>query len=93
MVEEKKIYEQAIAVFGETLQQVVAMEELSELIKEISKSLRGESNRLSLITEVTDVLITLEQLKIIYKITEKDIEDEKKFKLCRLNNKIHNDTE
>ena len=58
----------AIEKFGETSQKIMFMEESAELIKELSKSMRGRSNITEIIEEIADVQIMLDQLKIIYDI-------------------------
>lgn len=54
-------------------QLVVAVEELSELQKEICKSLRGKDNKKNLIEEMADVYIMLDQLKIYYNISDDEL--------------------
>jgi hypothetical protein len=44
----------------------MAMEEMSELIKELSKNLRGNDNISAISEEMADVEIMLEQLKVIF---------------------------
>ena len=65
------------------LQLVVAIEEMSELIKEISKNMRGKSNKASLIEEIADVQIMLWQLLYIYNISESELIEEMNKKLTR----------
>lgn len=80
---------QAIDQYGPDMQQIVAIEELSELQKEITKSLRGYENRDHLIEEIVDVKIMLEQLVYIHNITKAEQDDLmiKKVNrlMCRLN--------
>ncbi|MBQ0112280.1 MAG: hypothetical protein KBT03_04035 [Bacteroidales bacterium] len=90
MLDEKKILEKAIAANGKTLQSVVACEEYAELIKEIVKTIRGEGNRNALIEEIADCEIMTQQIKMINDIDENSIQEEKKFKLLRLNDRINN---
>lgn len=58
-----KLYEQAWEQFGTEKQLVVAMEECSELIKELSKAIRGNSNEMNIAEEIADVEIMTEQIK------------------------------
>lgn len=44
------------------------LEEMSELQKEICKAWRGKDNAAEIAEEVADVMIMLEQIKIIFKI-------------------------
>lgn len=62
---------------------VVAMEELSELQKEISKALRDKLNIVNLTEEIADVEIVAEKLKKKFNINDLDIEKWKKYKLTR----------
>ena len=76
-----------ISKFGIKNQIIVAVEELSELQKELLKDLRFfEEKKLSSIDNITeemaDVEIMLDQLKIIYNNKE-DIEKVKKIKIHR----------
>jgi len=63
-------YKQAIETYGERAQKLMAIEEMSELTKEICKDFRGLLDRGHLIEEMADVLITIEQLAIIYEISD-----------------------
>lgn len=58
----------AIIHYGITTQSVVCMEELAELIKEISKQLRGIGDKERLTEEVADVYICLDMLAKMYNI-------------------------
>lgn len=57
--------EKIIDYYGEEKQMVKAIEEMSELQKELCKTLIGKENRDSLVEEIADVQIMLEQLKLI----------------------------
>ena len=63
--ERKAIYYNAIAKYGTEHQMIVALEEMSELQKEICKDMRGNLNLKNLIEEIADVTIMLEQLRLI----------------------------
>ena len=65
--------ERAIEVYGKDMQLNVAIEELSELIKEICKNKRGSDNREAIIEEMADCYIMLKQLEIIFDIDYNDI--------------------
>jgi NTP pyrophosphatase (non-canonical NTP hydrolase) len=62
--------EKAIEVYGKDMQLNVAIEEFSELIKEICKHKRGEDNLENIIEEMADCYIMLQQLEIIFGISE-----------------------
>lgn len=59
----RKIYQRAWSEFGAVAQTVVAMEECSELIKELSKAIRGNIDGLKIAEEIADVEIMTEQIK------------------------------
>lgn len=65
--------ERAIETYGKDMQLNVAIEELSELIKEICKSKRGADNRDAIIEEMADCYIMLKQLEYIFDIDYNDI--------------------
>lgn len=64
---------------------VVAMEELSELTKEISKALRDKLNIENMTEEIADVEIVVDKLKNKFNISDKDIEKWKEYKKSRIN--------
>jgi hypothetical protein len=66
--ERAKVYADALETFGATTQLVVALEELSEVQKEICKTLRGEGSTLHLAEEVADATIMLEQVRQLFDI-------------------------
>lgn len=72
--EDEELYKKLIQTYGQT-QMIVALEELSELQKEICKGLRGKNNKESIIEEMADVYIMLEQMKLYYGIDDKAILD------------------
>lgn len=62
---------------------VISIEELSELQKEITKNMRGCNNTQNLISEVVDVIIITEMLKLIFDINDNVLEHEIKKKMKR----------
>lgn len=68
MTQEREItiLEGAIRKFGIRLQVIVAIEELSELQKELTKWLREKCNPACLLEEMADVSIMLNQLQLIF---------------------------
>ena len=72
------LYEYLHEKYGDT-QKIVAIEELSELQKELTKDLRGKGNKENIAQEIADVLIMIAQLIQIYDI-EYEVEDWKDIK-------------
>lgn len=80
----KKIIDETMDRYGIEKQSLVAMEELAELQKAISKLVRNPEEktkplefkglRHNLIEEMADVLICMDQLIVFYKINHKDIQ-------------------
>ena len=68
--ERKQVYDAALGKWGAKLQATVAIEELSEVQKEICKMLRGELNREHLAEEIADATIMLEQLRQMLNIND-----------------------
>ena len=83
----RELYQLALDKWGANGQLTVAVEELSELTKEICKMLRNIGNTNGLAEEVADVEIMCEQLRYIFSI-DADVDDWKKYKLNRLVNRL-----
>lgn len=67
--EKKKISQQLVEKYGDK-QIVVAIEELSELQKELCKSLRDKTNKDNIIEEMADCIIMINQMQLFFKISE-----------------------
>lgn len=82
---DKKIRNETLERYGIKMQSLVAMEELAELQKAISKLVRNPEEktkplefkglRHNLIEEMADVLICMDQLIEFYKISQYEIQD------------------
>lgn len=68
---------------GKRTKLIVAIEELSELTKELTKDLRGEGDRDHIIEEICDVDLMLSQLYWIYKVQREEAVDMINFKIER----------
>lgn len=79
---------EAIQTYGSDNQLNVAIEEMSELIKEICKRKRMANNRKEIVEEMADVIIMLEQLKLIFNISSTELETQIEFKLDRLQERL-----
>ena len=80
--------ERAIETYGKDMQLTVAVEELSELIKEICKNKRGNDNIDNITEEMADCYIMLEQIKIIFGIKNSKIYTVMEEKLARLEERL-----
>ena len=91
--QEQSLYERNIKYHGIEQETTIAMEECSELIQAISKCKRyGCINkyRENLIEEMTDVLIMIDELKMIYQISDVDISDIRQYKMNRQSYRLKN---
>ena len=78
----------AMYTFGFGNQKDVAIEEMSELIKEIVKDKRGLTDRNHLLEELVDVEIMLLQLKKIYMFSDTELNEMMERKINRLSTYI-----
>lgn len=79
-----KVLKKAILNYGTISQKIMLFEEMAELQKEVCKELRGKGNVLDITSEIADVYIMLEQLKFMYDIDEKIVQEIINFKINRL---------
>lgn len=70
---DKKFVEKTVNTYGNDKQLIVAIEELSELQKEICKHLRGKTNRAHIVEETADVLIMIGNVMFIFDIKDKEL--------------------
>ena len=59
--------------YGKDLQINMVIEEMSELTKELLKDKRGKDNRENIVEEYSDVLFTLEYVKIAFDIKDEEV--------------------
>ncbi len=91
---DKEIYEKAAEKWGNSSQLLIVIEELNELAVEISHYIRGRRDigDIYLIEEIADVEIVLDQLKLIIKKENPDLEKDlniiKENKLKRLEERV-----
>ena len=74
---------------GIRYQSCIAQEECAELIQAISKCLRSKEaipikERMNLIEEMADVMICIQQLQIMYHVTDEELHAMKQYKEKRL---------
>lgn len=92
--EKEKLYNELITKY-DTKQIVVAIEEMSELSKELCKTLRGKNdNKEQIEEELADVVIMLEQMKMYYGIDTNKLNEVIDSKLARTKERLlGNDTD
>lgn len=64
----------SIDIHGRKLKEVICMEEMAELAKELSKDIRGETRTDNLVEEFADVLICMRMISIIHNIKPEDVQ-------------------
>lgn len=85
--EDKIVLKELVEKFGDK-QVVVAIEELSELQKELCKHLRGKTVIENIIEEMADVYIMLSQMQMLFKIDNIEIEELIKEKIKRTKERL-----
>lgn len=83
----EEIYTKLLNLYGDK-QIIIAIEELSELQKELCKALRNNSNYDNIVEEIADVEIMLEQMKLYFNILNKDLERMKEHKIERTKERL-----
>ena len=63
---ERNVFERALEHYGPDAQITVALEEMSELQKELCKYRRGRANYDHIAEELADVSIMLDQMKLLF---------------------------
>lgn len=85
--ERKQVYDAALGKWGVKMQATVAIEEMSEVIKEITKMLRGELDREHMAEEIADATIMLEQLRQMLNIDD-SVDSWMDYKVAALKRKV-----
>ena len=85
--ERKAVYDAALGKWGAKMQATVAIEEMSEVIKEITKMLRGKLDREHMAEEIADATIMLEQLRQMLNIND-SVESWMDYKIAALKRKV-----
>ena len=83
----KTVYQEALNKWGVDIQTMMAVEEMSELTKEICKIKRGKMDLDALADEIADVTIMLEQLREIYGLNDA-VCDHMDAKILRLQSRV-----
>ena len=85
----KEFFELLIEEYGDK-QVIVAIEELSELQKELCKYLRGKTNIDNVIEEMADVYIMFQQMQLFFKIDNERLIEEVNKKVKRTKERLFN---
>lgn len=85
---EESIFHNAIGIYGVDSQIRKAEEELNELQKELFKWQEGYENRSHIVEEMADVGIMLDQLKMLFAVSDKELNAERLKKVTRLANRL-----
>ena len=88
MINIAAVLRQAIETYGVDNQLNVAIEEFAELIKEICKDKRYGNNEAAIIEEMADCYIMLQQLQMIFGISDTIIADAMAKKVKRLKRRL-----
>lgn len=83
---------EAVKTFGKDSQCKMAIEEMSELTKEICKSFRGKKDTDHIAEEIADVKIMLMQLEVMFDCTD-DVIKWQDYKLRRLKQMIEREND
>lgn len=67
------LYKELLSRFGIEKQTLMLAEEQGELIKAINKKLRGKGDRLSIVEELADVVIMLQQIAQFFDIDKDEV--------------------
>lgn len=82
-----EICRRALEAFGAEAQVIMAIEEMSELTKELCKNGRGQENTTHIAEEIADVEIMLQQMKMLFECAGQ-VETFRRYKLERLAERI-----
>ena len=85
--ERKATYKVALRKWGIDAQVMMAVEEMSELTKELCKHFRGRPNGEEIVDELADVTIMVEQLRLIFGVNDA-VCDQMDVKMLRLKKRL-----
>ena len=92
-MEIKEVQNAVIAKYGKEHQTFVAIEEMSELMKALTKNMRGEHNRQDIVEELADVYIVLDQVMMMHGIDLDDVVKEMNVKAKRMADRLEGETD
>ena len=85
---EKEILRKAINKWGNSVQLSMVKEELAELIVAVSHWERERIKKDELASEIADVLIMINQLKLMVSVSDYQIDQHRSLKLARLKERL-----
>ena len=88
MTESEIVMRAVIDRKGHRHQTIVAIEELSELQKELTKMLRGHGSHEHLVEEFTDVVICLSEIEQMYNLRKSELNAMYQTKIKRLKERM-----
>lgn len=86
----KKVYRQTLKVYGRDKQMIKAIEEMSELQKELCKWTLGADNGKQVQEEIADVIIMMEQMRMLFDV-DGEIKKMIAYKVDRLERRLNDD--
>ncbi|MDE7389518.1 MAG: hypothetical protein K2M82_01040 [Lachnospiraceae bacterium] len=86
---EKAVFSNTLDCYGMDSQIRIAEEELNELQKELFKWQRGEENRNHILEEMADVSIVFDQLKMMFNISDGELQKKRTAKINRLVDRLN----
>ena len=88
LISQKEQLQQIIDHYGHRLQKEMLFEEFAELQKEVCKELRNKGDKQHIAEEVADVYVILQQLQLMYGISDEKVELEVQKKIERTLDRI-----
>jgi NTP pyrophosphatase (non-canonical NTP hydrolase) len=82
------VIRQVIDQNGHKMQSVIAIEEMSELTKELTKMIRSKGDHDHLVEELADVMICLLQVREMYNVKDEELQNMINNKLERLKERL-----
>jgi GH35 family endo-1,4-beta-xylanase len=86
-MEEEKIYQSAVTLWGQMFQRLMVIEECAELISALCKEFRGRIDDNDVVEEAVDVQLMVNQLRFMLN-REEEWAKQMKLKLDRLEERI-----
>lgn len=72
-----------VGLHGKETKVAIAIEEMAELTQALVKDIRGQGDYDNIVEEIADVSLMLDQLKVIFGISDEELSDVMKYKIRR----------